>query len=162
MKLAFVPPRYGVEVVGGAEYAVRMFAENLSRAGDEVEVFTTCALDAATWADHYPEGTEVLDGVAVHRFRSRAGRSPAFAALCTDLFDRGERGREIEERFVDLQGPVCPAALDAAAGSDADAIVFYPYLYWPSVHGVRRLGTRAIVHPAAHDEAPLRLARTGR
>lgn len=157
MRVAFCPPRYGVDVVGGAEHAVRMFAEHLRQAGDEVEVFTTCALSAATWADDYPEGTEVVNGVGVHRFGSRAGRSPEFAALCKALFDRGERGAAIEERFVELQGPVCPDVLDAAAASDADAVVFYPYLYWPTVHGVRRLGPRAIVHPAAHDEAPLRL-----
>lgn len=158
MRVAFVPPRYGLEVVGGAEYAVRMFAENLRRAGDDVEVFTTCALSAATWANDYPEGTDLVNGVTVHRFRSQAGRSPGFSALSTALFERGERGRAIEERFVELQGPVCPAALDAAADSDAAAVVFYPYLYWPTVHGVRRLGRRAIVHPAAHDEPPLGLA----
>lgn len=158
MKVAFVPPRYGLEVVGGAEHAVRMFAEHLRRAGDDVEVFTTCARSAATWADEYPERTEVVNGVAVHRFRSRAGRSPAFAAASTALLERGERGPAAEERWVELQGPVCPAVLDAAAASDADAVVFYPYLYWPTVHGVRRLGRRAVVHPAAHDEPPLRLA----
>lgn len=157
MRIAFVPPRYGLEVVGGAEYAVRMFAENLVRAGDDVEIFTTCARDAATWVDAYPEETEKVNGVTVHRFRSAGLRSPDFAAASAALFDRGARG-EIEELWVDQQGPVCPAALDAVAASDADAVVFYPYLYWPTVHGVRRLGHRAVVHPAAHDEPPLRLA----
>lgn len=157
MKIAFVPPRYGLEVVGGAEYAVRMFAENLVRAGDHIEVFTTCAREATTWADAYPEGTEWVNGVAVHRFRSAGLRSSDFAATSAALFDRGARGTAIEERWVDQQGPVCPAALDAVAAADADAVVFYPYLYWPTVHGVRRLGDRAVVHPAAHDEPPLRL-----
>lgn len=158
MKIVFVPPRYGLEVVGGAEYAVRMLAENLLQAGDEVEVFTTCALAATTWADSYAEGTEVVNGVAVHRFRSRSGRSPLFPATSSNLFEGGRRGTAAEERWVELQGPVCPAALDAVADSHADAVVFYPYLYWPTVHGVRRFGNRAIVHPAAHDEPPLRLA----
>lgn len=157
MRFAFVPPRYGVDVVGGAEYAVRMFAENLVRAGDAVEIFTTCARDAATWADEYPEGSEVVNGVAVHRFRSSTGRSAELAATSAAIFERGVRGGGIEERWVEQQGPVCPAALDAAGGSDADAVVFYPYLYWPTVHGVRRFGHRAVVHPAAHDEPPLRL-----
>jgi glycosyltransferase involved in cell wall biosynthesis len=158
VRIAFVPPRYGLEVVGGAEYAVRMFAENLVAAGDDIEIFTTCARDATTWTDAYPEGTEQVNGVPVHRFRSTGSRSPGFGATSAALFERGVRGVEIEERWVDEQGPVCPAALDAVASSDADAVVFYPYLYWPTVHGVRRLGHRTVVHPAAHDEPPLRLA----
>jgi glycosyltransferase involved in cell wall biosynthesis len=157
VRIAFVPPRYGLEVVGGAEHAVRMFAEHLRACGDDAQVFTTCAQSATTWDDEYPEGTDVVNGVAVHRFRSRAGRSPAFGQLCTDLFDRGVTGPAIEERFVELQGPVCPAALDAVADSEVDAVVLYPYLYWPTVHGVRRFGRKAIVHPAAHDEPPLSL-----
>jgi len=157
VKFAFVPPRYGLEVVGGAEYAVRMFAEQLRHCGDEVEVFTTCARSAITWADEYPEGTARVNGVAVHRFASRAGRHPDFERFCADLFGRGHPTPALEEHFVELQGPVCPAALDAAAAGDADAVVFYPYLYWPTVHGVRRLGARAVVHPAAHDEPALRL-----
>ena len=32
MKLAFVTPRYGLEVIGGAETAARMLAERLCRA----------------------------------------------------------------------------------------------------------------------------------
>jgi glycosyltransferase involved in cell wall biosynthesis len=157
VRVAFVPPRYGLDVVGGAEHAVRMFSEHLRRCGDDVEIFTTCARSATTWADEYPEGTDVVNGVTVHRFASRAGRSPDFDALCHDLFARGVTGPAIEERFVELQGPVCPAALDAVGDSGADAVVFYPYLYWPTVAGVRRFGPRAIVHPAAHDEPPLNL-----
>ena len=78
MKVAYVVPRYGVEVVGGAELAARLLAEHLVAAGCEVEAFTTCALDARTWADEYPEGRAEVNGVTVHRFRSAAGRDPAF------------------------------------------------------------------------------------
>jgi glycosyltransferase involved in cell wall biosynthesis len=55
------------------------------------------------------------------------------------------------------QGPVNPQLVDAAVASDADVVVFYPYLYLPMVEGVRALGTRAVLHPAAHDEPSLRL-----
>jgi hypothetical protein len=52
MKLAYVVPRYGPEVMAGAEYAARMFAERLvAQLGWEVEALTTCAVDARTWAD---------------------------------------------------------------------------------------------------------------
>ena len=41
--------------------------------------------------------------------------------------------------------------------SDADVVVFYPYLYYPSVRGVPAVGRRSVLHPAAHDEPPLSL-----
>jgi len=156
MKIAFVPPRYGPEVIGGAEHAVRMFAENLVAAGDEVEVFTTCALESATWADAYPEATSSIAGVTVHRFGSESGRHPDLDALSDEILPKG-LGARGDRRWIDMQGPVCPDAIDAAAASDADAVVFYPYLYWPTVVGVARLKDRAILHPAAHDEPQLHL-----
>ena len=78
MKVAFVVPRYGVEVLGGAEYAARMLAERLvSQLGWDVEAITTCATDIRTWADEYEPGTADVNGVTVHRFRSRP-RHPQF------------------------------------------------------------------------------------
>ena len=50
MKLSFVTPRYGTEVIGGAETAARMLAERLCLRPDwEVEVLTSCAMDHLTW-----------------------------------------------------------------------------------------------------------------
>ena len=44
------------------------------------------------------------------------------------------------------------------AASDADVVAFYPYLYHPTVAGrAARVADRAVLHPAAHDEPPLRL-----
>ncbi len=61
------------------------------------------------------------------------------------------------ERWVDLQGPRSPALLDAVAGSDADVIAFYPYLYYPTVRGLPLVADRAVLHPAAHEEPALHL-----
>lgn len=159
MKIAYVVPRYGVEVVGGAEYGARMLAERLvGLLGWEVEVLTTCALDARTWADEYPEGDVDLNGVRVRRFRSKAGRAPDFEASSRPVLARPEAAdTETCRRWIERQGPVAPAAIEAAAASDAELVVFYPYLYYPTVHGVPAVGERAVMHPAAHDEAPLRL-----
>ena len=64
MKVAFVVPRYGPDIRGGAEVGARMLAERLvADRGYEVEVLTTCALDAITWRDELPEGTSVERGV---------------------------------------------------------------------------------------------------
>jgi glycosyltransferase involved in cell wall biosynthesis len=158
MKLGFVLPRYGVEVHGGAETAARLLAERLAqRPGWSAEVFTTGALDSQTWRDELVPGTTDVNGVTVHRFASAAAKDvAAFHRRSIELFRSPPTVSDADAReWIDLQGPVCPAVVDAAAASDADLVTFHPYLYWPAVHGVPRLGDRAVLHPATHDEAPI-------
>jgi len=52
VKVAFVTPRYGPEIVGGAEYLTRMVAERL-KDHHQIEVLTTCAKDYRTWKNEY-------------------------------------------------------------------------------------------------------------
>jgi len=160
VKLAFVVPRYGTEIRGGAETGARMLAEHLAAdRGMEVEVLTTCALDAITWRDELSEGTHEVNGVTVHRIRSEAGRDESFHPLWAGMRDDPARaGREDMERWVDLQGPRSPALLDAVAASDSDVVAFYPYLYYPTVRGLPLVAERAVLHPAAHEEPALHLA----
>jgi glycosyltransferase involved in cell wall biosynthesis len=159
VKLAYVVPRYGPQVIGGAEYGARMLAERLvSLAGWEVEVLTTCALDARTWEDELPAGSTVEAGVAVHRFGVTGTRHPEFDQRSPAvLHDPEAAAGEPERRWIERQGPVSPALLDAIRTTDADLVAFYPYLYHPTVAGVPLAAGRAVMHPAAHDEPPLRL-----
>jgi len=159
VKLAFVVPRYGIEIRGGAETGARMLAEHLvADRGVDVEVLTTCALDAITWRDDLPEGTHDVNKVTVHRIRSEAGRDESFHPLWSAMReDPARAGREDMERWVDRQGPRSPALLDAVAGSDADVVAFYPYLYYPTVRGLPLVAERAVLHPAAHEEPALHL-----
>lgn len=159
MKVAYVVPRYGAEVIGGAEYGARMLAERLvSMAGWEVEVLTTCALDAGTWADELPAGSSVEAGVEVHRFSVRSTRHPHFDRLSPQvLHDPEGAAGAAEQAWIDRQGPVSDGLLDAIRTSDADLMAFYPYLYHPTVAGVPLAAGRAVMHPAAHDEPPIRL-----
>jgi len=158
MKLAYVVPRYGDEVVGGAELAVRLLAERLV-AHEEVavEVLTSRAVSARTWANEYPEGEVDLRGVRVRRFTA-TGRSSNFDAVSGPLLARAERATPSEEeRWLELQGPVSADLIDAAREVDADLVVLSPYLFHPTVRGIAAVGNRAVLHPAAHDEATLRL-----
>ncbi len=158
MRLAFVVPRYGAGVLGGAETAARQLAERLVAAGWRSEVFTTCATDAMTWEDALPPGTATEGGVTVHRLASAKGRDPGFHPYSGRLLASPEAATRAEaERWIDLQGPICPDLVEAVASSEADIVAFYPYLYYPTVKGVPRLSHRAVLHAAAHDEAPLRL-----
>ncbi len=159
MKVAFVVPRYGPTVVGGAETAARLLAERLvSQMEWEVEVLTSCAEDFVTWADVFDAGQETVNGVAVSRFSSSAGRDPSFHPFSASLLADPSRASLADaERWVDLQGPVVPEVAEACARSDADAVIFYPYLYYPTVRGIGRASAPTILHPAAHDEPALHL-----
>jgi len=159
MKLAYVVPRYGREVVGGAELGARMLAERLAQLpGWSVEILTTCALDHMTWDDHYPPGESTLSGVVVRRFRSISGRPPAFFGYAERLLSHPAGATVAEaERFIDLQGPTCPELVQAAVDGDYDLVALYPYLYATTVRVLPLLTTASVLHPAAHDEPALRL-----
>ncbi|MFN8035224.1 MAG: glycosyltransferase family 4 protein [Acidimicrobiia bacterium] len=159
MKVAFVTPRYGDEVVGGAELGARMVAERLvALRGWEVEVLTTCALQATTWADHYPAGASELRGVTVRRFPTTGRRAADFDEFSSRILHApGDVSPADEQRWIEKQGPVAPELIDAIRASDAERLLFYPYLYHPTVCGLLEARERAVLHPAAHDELPIRL-----
>ena len=159
MKVTFVVPRYGIEVRGGAEQAARQLAEHLvADLGWDAEALTTCAVDSRTWANELPAGMTIVNGVLVHRFRSESGRHRHFDRASSRVLAWPARaGADEQEAWLRLQGPSSAGVLDAVAGTDADLVVFYPYLYEPTVRGIGLVGRRAVLHPAAHDEPPLRL-----
>ncbi|NKB87503.1 MAG: glycosyltransferase [Acidobacteria bacterium] len=157
MKIGMVVQRYGADVVGGAESLCRGVAEALARRGHEIEVMTSCAKSYRTWANHYPEGSERLAGVTVRRFRASRERDvEAFNTLSEQLFTKPDRQGSDEVDWVDAQGPLVRGLVDHlhAAGRDFDHLVFFTYLYYPTVHGVHAAPDRSVLVPTAHDEAP--------
>jgi glycosyltransferase involved in cell wall biosynthesis len=160
LKFAFVVPRYGTEVVGGAELAARMVAERLVRQTDwHVEIFTTCAKDHVTWANEYPEGTETINGVVVHRFPTTSGRPQRFFSYSERVLSFPEATTLSEaEAFLELQGPGCEPLVEGLRHSDRDLFAFYPYLYTTTAKALPEVADRSIMHPAAHDEPALHLS----
>ena len=157
MKLAFVTPRYGTEVIGGAETAARMLAERLCRRDDwEVEVLTSCALDHLTWENAEPAGTSELNGVTVTRFPTASPRTLDYFALDGQLRLAPEVANLSDTRkWVALNGPMCPGLVDAVASTDADVIACYPYLFATTVDAIAVSPVPVVLHPAAHDEPAL-------
>jgi glycosyltransferase involved in cell wall biosynthesis len=162
MRIAFVVQRYGLEVNGGAELHCRLVAEHLARrAGvEEVRVLTTCALDHATWKNHYRPGREQVAGVEVERFPVVFPRlRTAQTVLGWGAFRR-PRVNLFEAPWVIAQGPFAPGltrGIDRLA-SHFDAFVFFTYLYFPTVYGLPRVGERSLLVPTAHDEPALGLS----
>ena len=159
MRLAFVTPRYGTEVIGGAETAARMLAERLAAGpGWPVEVFTSCALDHLTWENSEPEGTSVLNGVTVHRFPTASRRLLDYFELDARLRVAPESASlEESRRWVALNGPMCPGLVDAVASADVDALACTPYLFATTVDAIAASTVPTVLHPAAHDEPALYL-----
>jgi glycosyltransferase involved in cell wall biosynthesis len=159
MKVAFVTPRYGPQVIGGAEAAARQLAEHLvAETAWQAEVYSTCALDPHTWADDLAPGDSTVGGVPVHRYAATHGRLAAFTPLDARLRRAPGRATMAEARaWVDANGPVSNDLIEAVAATDADVVAFYPYLYHPTVAAIGRVHVPAVLHPAAHDEPALYL-----
>jgi glycosyltransferase involved in cell wall biosynthesis len=159
MKVAFVTPRYGPQIMGGAETAARQLAERLrALTGWESEAYSTCALNPHTWADELPPGDSDVNGVPVHRFAAEHGRRPDFYGLDGRIRLAPRSATRSEgRRWVEYNGPVSPALVEAVCASDADVVAFYPYMYHPTVATIGRVKAPAVLHPAAHDEPALYL-----
>jgi glycosyltransferase involved in cell wall biosynthesis len=159
VKVAAVVPRYGAEVIGGCETAVRELSEWLVRCtGVEVEILTTTAADSTTWDEYFPAGTTREAGVTVHRFPVVSGRARDAVARSAPLLARARNLSAAEQQeWLALQGPISPELVDAAAGSGADVLSIHPYLYPPGVFAHAAARVPVVFHPHAHDETPLRI-----
>jgi len=159
MRIAFVVQRYGGEILGGSEYHCRLIAERLA-ARHEVEVLTTCARDYVTWKNEYPEGTDRIRGVTVRRFANSQTRDIHAFNRYSDWIFANEHSREDESRWLEMQGPWSPGLLDYLGKHHRsyDALIFFTYLYAPTVLGLEIDPNRSILVPTAHDEPAIRLS----
>jgi glycosyltransferase involved in cell wall biosynthesis len=158
VKVGFVIQRYGTEILGGAEYSCRLIAERLA-ARHQVEVLTTCARDYITWANEYQEGTDRVRGVNVRRFANARTRDIEAFNKYSDWIFNNAHTRQDEMEWLRQQGPWCPALqeyLERNAQS-YDVLIFFTYLYAPTVLGLKVDPARSILVPTAHDEPAIHL-----
>ena len=158
--IAIVVQRYGTDLVGGSETLAREYAERLAGRGFEVTVYTSTARDYVTWRSEYAAGASMERGVSVLRFVPDRERDlKAFNALAEPLYLRATTAED-ERAFLEAQGPLVPGLVEALRADKAryEAVLFFTYLYYPSVEGIKVAGDRAVFIPTAHDEPPLRFA----
>jgi glycosyltransferase involved in cell wall biosynthesis len=158
VKIAFVVQRYGTEILGGSEYHCRLIAERLAPK-HQVEVLTTCAQDYITWKNEYAEGTDRIRGVTVRRFANARTRDiDAFNRYSEWIFNSAHT-RDDETEWLRQQGPWCPALQEYLERNhhQYDLLIFFTYLYAPTVLGVRVAPHKSILVPTAHDEPAIRL-----
>ena len=158
MKIAFIVQRYGAEILGGSEYHCRLIAERLA-SKHEVDVLTTCARDYITWANEYPEGNDRIRGVTVRRFANAHTRDITTFNQYSDWIFHHPHTHDDEMSWLEQQGPWCPALLEYLQKHHRqyDALIFFTYLYAPTVLGVGIDPSRSILVPTAHDEPAIHL-----
>jgi len=158
VKIAFIVQRYGTEILGGSEYHCRLVAERLSET-HTVEVLTTCAKEYTTWENAYPEGKDRVRGVTVRRFANSETRDLNAFNSFSDWIFTNPHSAEDEQNWLKQQGPWCPALLEFLEQEHRsyDALIFFTYLYAPTVLGLNIAPRKSILVPTAHDEPAIRL-----
>jgi glycosyltransferase involved in cell wall biosynthesis len=158
LKIAFIVQRYGTEILGGSEYHCRLIAERLAPK-HQVDVLTTCAADYITWKNEYAEGPDRIRGVTVRRFANARTRDiHAFNRYSEWIFTSAHT-RDDEMEWLRQQGPWCPALLEYLERNhhQYDVLIFFTYLYAPTVLGSRVAPHKSILVPTAHDEPAIHL-----
>lgn len=148
-RIAFVAPRFGPSVVGGAETLCRLLAKNLTDHGTPVDIITTCAIDHLTWANVLPESDRLEDGLRVRRFAVGERDGRLFSAL-HGAIQHGARldyGQQVQWM---ANSAWSPGALSAAR--EYDWVVAIPYLFGTSFWQVVADPDRTVLVPCLHDE----------
>jgi hypothetical protein len=158
MKIGIVIQRYGTEVLGGSEQLCRLVAERLS-GQHEVEVLTTCARDYVTWRNDYPEGADRVRGVTIRRFANARMRDQEAFNRYSEWIYQNPHSRADEMEWLKQQGPWCPALIDYLRKHQQqyDVLLFFTYLYAPTVLGLEINPAKSVLVSTAHDEPAIRL-----
>ncbi len=158
MKIAVAIPRYGKNVLGGAEAHGGAYAQKLQSLGHSVEIVTTCAESHYNWKNSLPEGVSIENGLPVRRFEVDPPH-PNFAVYEWHI-QRGVRiPYEAELEWVRSKG-YSRGMIEYLQDADHDCVIFMPYVWAGTYFGVKSLGSKALVHLLLHDEPYARLRTT--
>lgn len=158
-RVAFVPLRYGPQIVGGSEALTREIAIGLSRRGWDVEVLTTRVINHQAMADELPEGTATEDGLTVRRFSnvphwSRPGYRAQQLVQDGTIPPSDDQWTWVSWRFSlpDLFHYLL------RHGHEYQAVVFSPYMFWNTTACLSAVAGNAVVMPCLHDEPYARMS----
>ena len=126
-------------------------------------MLTTCAIDHYTWANALPEGTTTEEGLTIRRFPTVPNDSRV--SVQTHIRIYTERPTTLDEQAGWLSFPFRVPGLFSwllAHGTEYDAVVFSPYLFWTTTVCLPLVAERAVVIPCLHDEVYAASTSSGR
>ncbi len=159
IRVGIIVQRYGKDVLGGAETLARNVAEKLNDSGHDVTVFTTAAMDYISWKDEFPVGDSILKGVQIKRYSVAQTRDIEQFNRISDLFFNPENHSRDEAAWIREQGPYCPELIEGLKQhqEEIDVFIFFTYLYYTTIEGLKAVEKPAILFPTAHDELPIHM-----
>lgn len=153
MRIAFVLSRFGREILGGAESLARSLAVEAVGRGWQVEVWTTCATDYASWSNDLPDGRSMVDGVPVLRFAVDPWDPTKQQLLNRELLQRVML--PVSQQYEWLEsGPQSRSLYEHVAAHHAewDAVIVMPYLHSLTYHAAWLARENVIMWPCLHNE----------
>ena len=155
-KLAFVIPWYGETISGGAEQELRDLVHHLIKAGQELEVLTTCVESfRSDWnTDFHKPGLTTENGVPVRRFCVRKRNTAVFDAINAKCM-AGKRITPAEERVYLKEMVNSPELYDYIRSHQDEYALFYfiPYMFGTTYYGAQICPDKTILIPCLHDES---------
>ena len=155
LRISFVIPWYGTTIPGGAEAECRRTAEQLARAGADVEVLTTCVREfLSDWSiNHHRPGTEQIQGVRVTRFPVRPRDTAAFDAVNWKLMNRLPVSPDEEQVFI-TENIRSDALCQHLSQDGADrSFLFIPYMFGTTYWGLQARPHQSWLIPCLHNES---------
>ncbi|HPQ39944.1 MAG TPA: glycosyltransferase family 4 protein [bacterium] len=152
-RFLFVIQRYGLDVDGGAELYCRWLAEHCMLQS-QITILTTTARDYISWDNHFEPGQSTINDIPVIRAPVLQSRNINEFNRFTEQILTGSPSEDSQHDWLRAQGPWSPGILEYIRDhhSEYDGLIFFTYLYAPSVLGARIAPRKSILIPTAHDE----------
>jgi glycosyltransferase involved in cell wall biosynthesis len=146
-------PRFGQEIIGGAEKLARELAEEAARRGWKVEVWTTCALNHFTWENELPAGTFEQNGVNIRRFPITSWNRNRHGVLEGKLNTKGKLTKLEQYEWLEVAAHSAPLYAYIAKHSQGfDTLITLPYASPMAHYAAWMVPERTILWPCLHEE----------
>lgn len=158
--IAFIPPRFGDGVIGGAEAVLAEAAIGLAERGHKVEILTTCAKNHYTWANEFPSGVfrhgSDPGSILVRRFPVELDTPGVVRDRVGDRILAGDK-ISIQDQQLWMNDSLRSSGLWDHVFDQGDryrALIFAPYMFWTTFAVSQIHPQRSIIMPCLHDEPP--------
>lgn len=133
---------------------MRELAHGLAERGWDIEVLTSCAQDHFSWGNVFPPGVTEVGGLTVRRFPAEVSRTRNERVFFNRAINVGAP-MTLDEQYRWLNDDArLPALFDHLVdhGPEYRALLFSPYLFWPTFACSQVVPERSILIPCLHDE----------